>query len=50
LLLLANFAGLPSLSLPIGFSECLPFSISINSAAGQDQAVLELASELESEN
>jgi aspartyl-tRNA(Asn)/glutamyl-tRNA(Gln) amidotransferase subunit A len=49
LLLLANFAGLPSLSLPIGFSGGLPFGISINSAAGQDQTVLELASELESE-
>ena len=49
LLLLANFAGLPSLSLPIGFSEGLPFGISINSAAGQDQVVLELAAELESE-
>ncbi|KLL03345.1 MAG: aspartyl/glutamyl-tRNA amidotransferase subunit A [Mycoplasmataceae bacterium RV_VA103A] len=47
LLLLANFAGLPSLSLPIGFVNDLPVSININSGYGNDQKVLELAEELE---
>ncbi|CFW93462.1 putative Glutamyl-tRNA(Gln) amidotransferase subunit A [endosymbiont DhMRE of Dentiscutata heterogama] len=47
LLLLANFAGLPSLSLPIGFVNDLPVSININSGYGNDKKVLELAEELE---
>ena len=47
LLLLANFAGLPSLSLPIGLVNGLPVSININSNYGQDKKVLELAEELE---
>jgi aspartyl-tRNA(Asn)/glutamyl-tRNA(Gln) amidotransferase subunit A len=49
LLLLASLSGLPSLSLPIGFSNGLPVSININSAYGNDQQVLELASKLEKE-
>ncbi|CAG8447437.1 9424_t:CDS:2 [Racocetra fulgida] len=47
LLLLANFAGLPSLSLPIGFVNDLPVSININSSYGNDKKVLALAEELE---
>ncbi|CAG8793392.1 34967_t:CDS:2, partial [Racocetra persica] len=47
LLLLANFAGLPSLSLPIGFVNDLPVSININSGYGNDKKVLELAEKLE---
>ncbi|CAH1755673.1 6740_t:CDS:2 [Entrophospora sp. SA101] len=47
LLLLANFAGLPSLSLPIGLVNGLSVSININSNYGQDKKVLELAEELE---
>ena len=43
LLLLANFAGLPSLSLPIGFVNGLPVSININSKYGKDKEVLEFA-------
>jgi Asp-tRNA(Asn)/Glu-tRNA(Gln) amidotransferase A subunit family amidase len=43
---LANFSGLPSLSLPIGFINNLPVSININSDYGKDQAVLELAEKL----
>ncbi|CAG8663550.1 2870_t:CDS:2 [Cetraspora pellucida] len=46
LLLLANFAGLPSLSLPIGFVNDLPVSININSSYGNDKKVLALAEEL----
>ncbi|CAG8551689.1 3336_t:CDS:1 [Cetraspora pellucida] len=47
LLLLANFAGLPSLSLPIGFVNDLPVSININSSYRNDKKVLELAEKLE---
>ncbi|MCE8162696.1 MAG: hypothetical protein I3273_02015 [Candidatus Moeniiplasma glomeromycotorum] len=47
LLLVANLAGLPSLSLPIGFVDGLPVSININGAYGKDEAVLELAENLE---
>ncbi|CAG8666852.1 3186_t:CDS:1, partial [Ambispora leptoticha] len=47
LLLLANFSGLPSLSLPIGFINDLPVSININSNYGKDEEVLELAESLE---
>jgi Asp-tRNA(Asn)/Glu-tRNA(Gln) amidotransferase A subunit family amidase len=46
---LANFAGLPSLSLPIGLVNGLPVSININSNYGQDKRVLELAEELAKE-
>ena len=49
LLLLANFAGLPSLSLPIGFDNNLPVSININSALGKDKEVLKVAELLEKE-
>jgi aspartyl-tRNA(Asn)/glutamyl-tRNA(Gln) amidotransferase subunit A len=49
LLLLANFAGLPSLSLPIGFSDGLPVSINLNSEIGNDKEVLKVAKLLEEE-
>ena len=48
LLLLANFAGLPSLSLPIGLVNGLPVSININSKYGKDKEILEFAENLES--
>jgi aspartyl-tRNA(Asn)/glutamyl-tRNA(Gln) amidotransferase subunit A len=47
LLLIANFAGTPSLSLPIGFVNGLPVSININSSYGNDKEVLEMAESLE---
>ncbi|KLL02219.1 MAG: glutamyl-tRNA(Gln) amidotransferase subunit A [Mycoplasmataceae bacterium RC_NB112A] len=47
LLILSNFAGLPSLSLPIGLVAGLPVSININGAYGKDENVLELAAKLE---
>jgi aspartyl-tRNA(Asn)/glutamyl-tRNA(Gln) amidotransferase subunit A len=47
LLLLANFSGIPSLSLPIGFVKDLPISININSSYKNDEKVLELADKLE---
>jgi len=47
LLLLANFAGIPSLSLPIGMVKELPVSMSINAAYGNDQELLEIAGLLE---
>jgi Asp-tRNA(Asn)/Glu-tRNA(Gln) amidotransferase A subunit family amidase len=42
-------AGLPSLSLPIGFVNGLPVSINLNSAYKQDKLVLRLAEQLENE-
>jgi aspartyl-tRNA(Asn)/glutamyl-tRNA(Gln) amidotransferase subunit A len=47
LLLLANFSGIPSLSLPIGIIKKLPVSININAAYGNDQELLEIAELLE---
>ena len=47
LLLLANFAGIPSLSLPIGMVKELPISMNINAAYGNDQELLEIAGLLE---
>ncbi|MEG7978399.1 MAG: amidase family protein [Mollicutes bacterium UO1] len=47
-MLLANFSGLPSLSLPIGLVSGLPVSININSNYANDKEVLELAENLES--
>jgi aspartyl-tRNA(Asn)/glutamyl-tRNA(Gln) amidotransferase subunit A len=49
LLLLGNLAGLPSLSLPCGVVDGLPISINLNSAYGQDELVLQLSTELETE-
>ncbi|CAG8476610.1 875_t:CDS:2 [Ambispora leptoticha] len=43
LLLLANFSGVPSLSLPIGVVKGLPVSLNINSAYGNDQELLAMA-------
>ncbi|CAI2161761.1 1321_t:CDS:2 [Funneliformis geosporum] len=44
-----NFAGIPSLSLPIGFVNELPVSININGSFGKDKEVLALAQLLEKE-
>ncbi|CAI2162212.1 17143_t:CDS:2 [Funneliformis geosporum] len=43
LLLLANFAGIPSLSLPIGVVKGLPVSMNVNAAYGDDRELLEIA-------
>ena len=47
LLLLANFSGGPSLSLPIGLVNDLPVSININGAYGKDEEILTMAAKLE---
>jgi len=47
LLLLANFSGVPSLSLPIGVVKGLPVSMSVNAAYGNDQELLEFSEFLE---
>ena len=47
LLLIANFVGLPSLNLSLGFVNGLPVSINVNGAYGKDKAVLRLAEKLE---
>lgn len=45
---MANIAGSPAISLPAGFSsQGLPIGIQLASALGQEQALLELAYELE---
>ncbi|CAG8765158.1 3937_t:CDS:2 [Gigaspora margarita] len=49
LLLLGNLAGLPSLSLPLGVVDGLPVNVNLDSAYGQDESVLQLATELEVE-
>jgi len=47
LLLLANLAGLPSLSLPIGFVNELPVAICLNGGYRSDQSLLQLADLIE---
>lgn len=46
-LILANFAGLPSLTLPIGFSHNLPFGANITGRAFEEQTVLNISLALE---
>lgn len=46
-LIIANFAGLPSLSLPIGFDKGLPFGGSITGRAFDEQTVLNASLALE---
>ena len=49
LLLIANFGGFPSLSLPIGLVNGLPVSININTAYKQDNLLFKLAKLIENE-
>ena len=49
LLLLANFGGFPSLSLPIGLVNGLPVSININAAYKQENLLFQLAKLIEKE-
>jgi len=44
---LANFSGIPSLSLPIGIVRGLPVSMNINAGYGNDQELLAIAELLE---
>ena len=46
-LIIANFAGLPSLSLPIGFDEGLPFGGNFTGRAFDEQTVLNVSLALE---
>jgi aspartyl-tRNA(Asn)/glutamyl-tRNA(Gln) amidotransferase subunit A len=48
LLLIANFGGFPSLSLPIGLVNGLPVGININTAYKQDNLLFQLAKLIES--
>lgn len=50
LLLIANFSGIPSLSMPVGFVNSLPVSININCAYGNDKEVLKMAQMIEKIN
>lgn len=47
LLVLANFAGSPSITIPMGFIDKLPIGININTAVLKDQEVLNIAACLE---
>lgn len=44
---IGNFAGIPSLTLPIGFESNLPFGANINAKAGDEETVLLLAKAVE---
>lgn len=46
-LVLGNFAGLPSLTLPIGMSEEMPFGANISGRPFEDKQVLQMAQEIE---
>ena len=46
-LVIANFAGLPSITLPIGMKDGMPFGANITGRAFEDKAVLQMAFELE---
>ena len=48
-LLLGNFAGTPSLSLPCGFTNNMPFNINIMGRLFEEQTVLNAALALENE-
>lgn len=47
LLVLANFAGSPSITIPMGFINNLPIGININTAIFKDQEALNIAACLE---
>lgn len=46
-LCIANFAGLPSLTLPIGFEDEMPFGANITGRAFEDKDVLKISYEIE---
>ena len=46
-LVIANFAGLPSITLPIGIKNGMPFGANITGRAFEDKQVLQMAYELE---
>lgn len=46
-LVIANFAGLPSITLPIGIKDGMPFGANITGRAFEDKQVLQMAFELE---
>lgn len=46
-LVLGNFAGLPSITLPIGMSEDMPFGANISGRPFEDKQVLQMAQEIE---
>lgn len=47
LLQLSNFNGSPSISIPTGFVEKMPFGININTKKGEDQKLLNIALSIE---
>lgn len=46
-LCIANFAGLPSITLPIGFKEGLPYGANLTGRAFEDAKVIQIAEKLE---
>jgi len=49
LLLLANFSGIPSINIPMGFIDNLPLGLNINCDFGNDKILLEFAEKIEKE-
>lgn len=46
-LVIGNFAGLPSITLPIGFENDMPYGANITGRAFEDDKVLQIANEIE---
>lgn len=46
-LVIGNFAGLPSITLPIGFEEEMPYGANVTGRAFEDEKVLQIANEIE---
>jgi len=46
-MVIGNFAGLPSLTLPIGFENGMPYGANITGKAFEDEKVLQFANEIE---
>ena len=46
-LVIGNFAGLPSITLPIGFENGMPYGVNVTGRAFEDEKVLQIANEIE---
>ena len=46
-LVIGNFAGLPSITLPIGFENGMPYGANVTGRAFEDEKVLQIANEIE---
>ena len=46
-LAIGNFAGLPSITIPLGFSEGLPFGVNLTCGAFKESETLNIANQIE---